>query len=281
MDARYVYPRIRVDELPWATNKIKNMFQIDKVINPCPQKLCLSASLFEMNQNKILPELFESKYLAELVNNIKRLPEIGSKYKLRLYLAANLHGLIDTLLKLQSNQLEIYLMKENSPSENPGAMWRFLALSDKSLDIVGVTDIDEPMTTIYIDRLHTSSKKLCKQSANDPQLHVRDGIFFGQYHLFQAGRFAMRPSSVPDLNDIYDVMCRFIQYAQDGMFTDPITIFNVPRPGHPYGWGRNVHAYGFDETFLKCVLYPCMKQDDLDFIGIPSQLEIDFIKEGS
>lgn len=36
---------------------------------------------------------------------------------------------------------------------------------------------------------------------------------------------------------------------------DPITFWNQPVSDHTFGWGRIITKYGFDELFLKHVIY--------------------------
>jgi hypothetical protein len=36
---------------------------------------------------------------------------------------------------------------------------------------------------------------------------------------------------------------------------DPITYWNHPIGRHSFGWGRTITKYGFDEFFLKHVIY--------------------------
>jgi hypothetical protein len=42
-------------------------------------------------------------------------------------------------------RIELYRMRGNSVGAGPGTLWRYLALGYRSLDVVFVTDIDEPL----------------------------------------------------------------------------------------------------------------------------------------
>lgn len=285
MDAKHIYPPISLDEIRDFTAEVETQFVVSRVINPLPQKNCFSASFFKKNPNNTYADqypvdetVFAERYTTGLTKIIKRLPQLGLHYKLRIYLADDLGDQAPHLIELCPQQVEIHLMQSSSVGFGPGSLWRFLALGDMTLDIVGMIDIDSPIDTMLVDALQRSDSaiSLCKLPASLPTLHVKDGLFWGQYHAFQAGTFAMRPvhslgnslNIWPAKPFIKSAICGFIQYAVDRRFrNDSITIFNVPRPGHPEGWGRHPYIYGIDETFLKCVLYPLFATTQVIFVG--------------
>ena len=283
MNARDIYPPIDLEH-GWPSCSRTTHLTVSAKINPCPQTLCFSATLFKRNsantyddEKSVDEAAWHVKYYQSLVENCKTLPKLGEKYKLRLYLANDLASLTDELVKLAPFQIEIYLMQSSSIGHGPGASWRFLALSDTTLDIVGVVDIDEPLTTKFIDALDgaPSEKLLCKQAAQDPTIHSRNGKVFAQYHMFQAGKFAMRPT----LKKIPDILDKFIDYALTHISMEHAgshagkTLFNVPRAGHPWGWGMHPYVYGFDETFLKRVIYPMFDARQVIYDGKLGELE--------
>ncbi len=283
MDAKYIYPPIKFHLPTICPEKdIVDQYAVTRVMNPCPQKLCFTTSLFKKNPHNTYDDEhpvdeagWKVRYLDGLTSNIKRLKEFGEEYKLRVHLAHDLEHLVDKLVALNPHQVEVHVMMSSSIGFGPGSLWRFLALSDTSLDVVGVVDIDSPFDKIFIDTLRqsTAEKLMCKSAAREPTIHCSStGTFWGQYHMFQAGMFAMRPF---DDKLIPLSLYAFTQYARDNQFqSEPVTIFNVPRGDHTNGWGRHQYLYGFDETFLKRVLYPMFKLSQVIHVGHPGSLEL-------
>ena len=298
MDAHYIYPPLSPTDIRSYERTTSDHFDIHSIINECSQRMCFSVSLFKRNPNNtfdgefpVNDDTWTRRYLNGLVKNIHEIKSMGMALKIRVYLARDLSALSSLFIAIAPSQVEIYVMASNSIGHGPGALWRFLALSDATLDAVSVADIDDRFDRIYIDKLMASNNDviLCKRAARRPELHFLNDRFWGQYHLFQAGMFAMRP--VRTLHSeksikpfMYDMLCGMTQYAIDERFdkdTIAVTAFNVPRAGHPNGWGRHPYVYGFDETFLKCLLYPLMTRPQVVFIGEVDQLELSVLRRNS
>lgn len=297
MDARYIYPPIEVQSIAEYDASTSTHFLVDRVENACDQRMCFSVSLFKRNPNNSIDgefpvdeDAWKHRYLNGLLRNIQQIQRMEMRFKIRIYLARDLDGLCSLLIAAAPEQVEIYVMHSSSIGHGPGALWRFLALSDRSLDVVAVSDIDEPLNKVYIETLASAPPGviLCKHAAENPQLHVHNGKVWGQYNLFQAGKFAMRPVQLksPQLNFqtdvIHSMVCGLTQYAINQRFQidSGETVFNVPRAGHPHGWGRHPYIYGFDETFLKCVLYPLITRSQVVLVGDPDPLELSILHRG-
>lgn len=241
-------------------------FNVARVINPCPSfSICISCSFFKANAANRYPNeypvddaAFAEKYERRLHENLAR-PQWDTKTtKLRIYLASDMEYLVDAILN-SGLPVEIYLMSTCSIGHNPGAMWRFLALTDTSLSMVHVSDIDcdikGPIETASL-LIANPDKAVCKPYARDPTLHIQRNIVYAQYNLFQASGFTAIPAKMALKCDMATLMAAFWVLMRDHPPKTAITIFSVPRPGHPRGWGQIPSVYGFDETFLKRYLYP-------------------------
>lgn len=291
--AHLIYQPISPDELLTTYKEpdetLKEMFDVAYTVNPLSQTIAFSASLFK--PTSIKAHVFERRYLAGLRNNIERLLQMGPDYKLRLYLSADLRNMTGELISLAPGQMEVCVMRTGSSAFCPGSMWRFLALDDVSLDVVGVTDVDGPFDRSFIDTLQKSdpAKVLCKPAAREPTYHISDdvasGTMYGQYNLFQAGNFAVRPKQAlqqvwggRNNTFVQSTMVAFMQYGKDKRFREhKATIFNVPRAGHPDGWGRHPFGYGYDETYIKCVLYHLFACKHVILVGTPGTLEVEYL----
>jgi hypothetical protein len=113
------------------------------------------------------------------------------------------------------------------------------------------------------------AEKIVLSADNDFNLVTRNiGIpntrGFFQFPLILAGFVITKPSAL--LFDIKKVISGFTRLVQDRLsiktpltFSDnePTTFWNVgiPIKTQANGWGANIFAYGFDERFLKHVVY--------------------------
>jgi hypothetical protein len=134
-------------------------FAVDRVINKSKARHLVVFSLFWRNLNTDDPELppitretllkAEEKGLVErfapwnhyvqpLLDGAAILRETRPEIGVRIYLAADLHFLVEDFTALGC---EVCLMKTSSLRHNPGAMWRFLALEEKT-KLITISDAD-------------------------------------------------------------------------------------------------------------------------------------------
>jgi hypothetical protein len=151
-------------------------FAVDRVINKSKALHLVVFSLFWRNLNTDDPELppldrntlmrAEEKglvqrfapwdhYIQPLLDGAKRLAERRPDVGFRIYLAADMHFLVEDFTELGC---EVCLMKTSSVRHNPGAMWRFLALEDKT-KLITISDADRaPLVEADIQRTELMSK---------------------------------------------------------------------------------------------------------------------------
>ncbi len=247
-------------------------FQIDSHTERSHKK-CVSVCLFKQNiNNRSLNEfpidgaLWNRKYwhgLLDLVGEMRHFHD----WKLRIYVERNLREKVDAEFK-DHPQVEIYRMAINSVGASPGMLWRFMALADKNLDIVLVTDIDEPLISKadYIDTFEMDSRFAIGRIG----CFTHEGRFFidqqrstaKNYATIVGSRVMSRPSMFDF--DITAAMRGFMAYRRSFAqasrpwayaHSEQFSVYNQPVGAHIYGWGSHWYMYGFDERFLKHTLY--------------------------
>jgi hypothetical protein len=275
---------------PEKFDEIKSLFSIKEIINPLPHiHNCISVSLFYQNPDNEYPEqhqkrdleYWRNKYYLSLIRFIEDfrksdLAESG-QWKMRIYLENCLlqSELVDINHLFSAargrDRLEIYHMATNSIGAQPGMLWRFLAYDDRELDTAFVCDID--------DRFEDRRTKILSFH-NSPQHCV-----FGRYLSYSKDNFNIdKERNVPPLNyatvigcmngmrpkksgiSIKKCMIDYILWRINRVntsakpweeFDDHDTSrFSAPIRNHKYGWGGWWTVYGFDERFLKHVIFP-------------------------
>jgi hypothetical protein len=273
------YPPITIDFLKKYENNddISEMFKIDRIINPLPDKTkVISCSLFCKNVNvhydNELPQPdsgiesnWYKKYMISLLNNIDAFGTselVNNGWKIRIYLANDLAN--DEYINLLSRPyVEIYIMKSSSIGAQPGTLWRYLVYSDNAIDMAGIIDIDEPFDNIYklINIFNRYPNHLLIKQYETPVIispnsdHINNAIIRGGGHIIRPKLFNL---------NIEHIMTAFIRYRMDVSKSstpnlygdeDKENICNKPIDKHIYGWGNHWFMYGFDERFLKHVIF--------------------------
>jgi hypothetical protein len=238
-----------------------------------PHKRCVSVSLFKRNADNRVPNEFplneaawNSKYWNGLLNVASEMAHFP-KWKLRIYVERGLGERVFAEFRIHP-QVEIYQMNANSIGSSPGALWRFMALADPSLEMVLETDIDEPLMAKadYIRSFEMDSRSIIGRVAG----FVSDGNYLvapnestvKNYATMTASCVMSRPAQIDF--DMVAALRGFMAYRRYYSESerpwaydedeDP-SAYNLPIGCHIYGWGSHWYMYGFDERFLKHVLY--------------------------
>lgn len=238
-----------------------------------PQRKCFSVCLFRQSVDNQFPGQFpidetrwRAKYwdgLRGIVGEMDRFPD----WKLRIHAEAQLGDMAEAAFAGHP-QIELYRMKANSVGAGPGASWRYLALGDRSLDLVFVADIDETVAekvdyigSFEMDRWSaiarlggfTSERGYLVDPANSPVKNYAAAI--SSHVMARPARWDI--DTVAALRGFMayrryrTTTDRHWAYAED----DTPTPYNLPVGGHTHGWGSHWFMYGFDERFLKHVVY--------------------------
>jgi len=263
-------------------DEISKYFEVDKILNPLPfYDKVISVSLFCKNVDNTYENERDSpdssknsawykKYMQSLIDNLNSYENteyFKQKFKIRIHLANDLatHEYIDLLSR---DFVEIYVMKTSSIGAQPGMMWRYLPYSDKSITLISVLDIDSPFdeTSRFISAFNNYPNHIMLKSYNKPTLItgptdpnntdvVTNAVILGGQHM-------VRPKL---LNiDISNVMESFIRYRMDKAESDTPNFYgdnasenvcNKPVGNHKYGFGGHWFVYGFDEGFLRHVMF--------------------------
>jgi hypothetical protein len=285
---KYLYDL--VDAHPERAAELDTLFEVQKVHNlkRGHHKKVLAFSLFwkspnleirqpEVNQRTVYqrsPSVkgglsFYQKYGGPLIRRLKTFKKFYPHWIARVYLAKDLSFLIP---RLQGPDVEIFVMSTNSMRASPGAMWRFLVFDDPDVSVAYVRDADDAPGRMDGDFSHTN-KILNWVHSDDTEgfFRVRDlgllsrrVITHKRYSPIVASAFGAK--KVNWIN---------MKKAMQGYILHRVLFANerrhpkdMPFVGHPFGFGNRFPDYGFDERFLKHVLYfEAIKRGQLTLIS--------------
>jgi hypothetical protein len=245
------------------THEYDEWFVIEESHIQYEKSNCLSISLFHKNVNNTYENEFpknevewKHKYYDSLIRNLNTY-----KYTnmcVNLYLANDLKEHLPTFLKYPF--VNVFVMKSSSIGAQPGMLWRLMELTNSKYTKVFVADIDEPWD--WVNGFYPYSHKVC--TVNQKDVLICNSPYTPAYNFATIiGSHIMVTPSKFNYN-IVDVIKGFISLCKKRETsnrpwgfddTDPITLWNHPVRNHIYGWGRIITMYGFDELFLKHVIY--------------------------
>ena len=249
------------------TNIVDDWFVIDKKFINCTADQCISISLFKKNANntyldeyKVDDDNWLKKYYESLKFNLNNYSNDG--ICVNLYLASDLSQYIPQLVEYKF--LNIFLMKSASVGATPGTLWRFMDISNRLYKSVYVVDIDEDWKSVRVitEQVQKYNHKICTLYPADNLICKDPYTPAYNFPTIMAGYMKVNPLKFN--YDIVDVMKGFIGLCKKRELSvnpycfeddDPITFWNQPVGDHTFGWGRIVTKYGFDELFLKHVIY--------------------------
>lgn len=264
-DIKKRYKKISIEScISNLTDKYDEWFEIEDSIIQKVSKKCISICLFKKNPNNtVLNEYppsdeWDTKYLKNLTKNLENYNQ--NDKCVDLFLANDLQYLIPSLRK--HNFLNIYIMKSSSIGAQPGTLWRFMNITNKNYEEVFIADIDESWNWMKQQKWKNSNNKVTSLYPGD--------VFIDEYKtsINFATIIGSHIKVIPSKNNfnIVDVMKGFIElcylrlksprpYGFDD--DDQITYWNQPvgTEKQKYGWGKIPTVYGFDELFLKHVIY--------------------------
>lgn len=246
------------------TNEYDDWFEIDTSHVQCNRSKCISISLFRKNVNNeydnqypVDVSYWETKYLNYLKKNLDSYDQ--NDKCVNLYLANDLSNLLDTFITYKF--LNIYIMKSPSIGAQPGTFWRHMDLTNKSYEQVFVADIDEPWDWCKEEAFEVLTDKLITLKPGDAWIDKCHTCI--NFSTIMAGHIVSRPSKFN--YDMKNVIKGFIKLCYIRINSsnpygfnenDTINYWNQPiGTTHKYGWGTCPTGYGFDELFLKHVIY--------------------------
>ena len=259
-------------------------FAVDRVIYRSKARHLVVFSLFWRNLNTSDPDLptitretllkAEEKGLVErfapwnhyvqpLLDGAEKLRETRPEIGVRIYLAADLHFLVEDFTALGC---EVCLMKTSSLRHNPGAMWRFLALEEKT-KLITISDADRA--------------RLLEADIQRTELMSKIGLGFWRVpvwgELNDKGMINYRPIVACQLGSAKALPSRLLMKALI-WHTRHGTISNkcrLPGCGEQTIYGTAWPDYGFDEWFLQAAIYPRVaRQGILSFIPAAARSQL-------
>lgn len=236
-------------------NDYDDWFEIKETYINCVKHKCISISLFKTD--KIATSEWEKKYYNSLINNLNNYNYYDTC--VNLYLSNNLSMYIKKLSTYPF--LNIFLMKLDSKESQPGMLWRFMNITNKSYKSVYIADIDENWDWIKTwDERYDN--KLCTLKPGDGL--ISNNPYSPAYNFATVIGSHVKVTPYKYNYNIVDVMKGFISLCKNREKSnnpygfddnDKITLWNQPIGDSIYGWGRIITSYGFDELFLKHVIY--------------------------
>lgn len=265
---------------------LNSYFRVQRIYNfhPGNKKKVISYSLFwkmpfltqesvvvnrqtihEVRPHRMKGRSFYELYCAPLLQSIRDvIPRLYPGWVVRIYLANDLAFLIEDYFR-HFTHVEVFLMESNSLAHSPGSMWRFLAFDDVNAEMVMIRDSDEVLDATCEKRakhwIETPwTKGLFRDHNPAPyaiELESKDCI---AYSPLVARVFGGK--EIFKYINMEKAMKGFI--AQRITFPDaPRYERDAPEKNHPYGFGNEFPSYGFDERFLKHVVYFLMTEQSL------------------
>jgi hypothetical protein len=281
-----IYPIMSIDELGILVNTLDNvsiineiseLYEIKSIINKSDRLNCISLTFFcQKPDNTFSNEYGEidfndtssiwyKKYAIGLLNFISDFSQskYSNTFKIRIYIECQLESFIPKLIQ---NNIEIYLMKNNSSGFCPGSLWRYLVFDDKDIDVAFSFDIDETFCnyTKYLDSFVLSNKVLGRyfQYYNKSFL-INNNDIAVNYAVVYGGVIGLRPKQSSlnfKQNCIYYAVFRKLRMSSSApnleRDTDLQTIYNKPYKNNIYGMGGHYCLYGFDEKIWKHIFFP-------------------------
>jgi hypothetical protein len=275
---------------PYNSIEVSELFSIDYIVNEQTQVNCISASLFCQNVDNTYVDEHErpsrepdskwyNKYFKQLLQLIEEFnnSSYSKNWKIRIYLEASLINMISLI---KNNNVEIYIMKHNSVGAQPGMLWRYLSFDDKSLNSILATDIDQKFEEIrkdldniekcesaypksvlirkmpyYMNAFNNTAFKI-NNTSDAVNVTVVLGSMVGFYPKRSSINIKELMIKYKCLRmDRYNSKYPHLDYDSDA----ENTIFNKPIKNN-LGWGGHWYTYGFDEKFLKAVVFPYFAQ---------------------
>jgi len=260
------YKSVSIQEcLDNVNNHYNHWFEIEKEYINCVKEKCIAISLFQKNSDnsyyneyRVDLDKWNKKYYISLIENLNNYH--CDNICVNLYLANNLSNYIPELSKYTF--LNIFLMKSESIGAQPGTLWRFMDITNKSYKTVFTADIDENWDWIKSFDEKNTEYKLCTLQPGDVVICNNPYIPAYNFSTIMAGHTMTNPLKFN--YNITDVMKGFIALCKNRENSnnpfcfhddDPITLWNQPVGSNKLGWGRIITKYGFDEFFLKHVIY--------------------------
>jgi hypothetical protein len=255
------YPHVTLDTCLRFYDEMCDIFDIETSYIKVNKRINISMSLFMSNVNNTVDNQYpinllewKRKYLSSILKNLDNQPDFIKKYELNLFLENRLKKFYDKYFSLYDN-LNVHIMKGNSIGGSPGAMWRFLNLTNKKYDLSIVVDIDEPWDWIAQFESFPGNENYAIMTTRQSDVWINESKLAINFATIIASHIVTRPCHFD--YDIKLAMIGFIHYIINYQATisydNPtrrITHYNHPLPEQPYGWGSKYPVYGFDEHFL-------------------------------
>lgn len=200
---------------------------------------------------------FYDKFIKSLLAQVAMVKRHFPGWIMRVYLADDLKFLIPRLL---AADMEIFLMASNSIAAAPGSMWRFLVFDDPKVAIAYIRDADELPARLNGDfRMSKQILKWASAKAERGFFRIRDFgrwatqrvVHLKQYSPILASAFGAKRVRWLDMQKAMKgyILHRTL-FCDEGRHPTDIALRT-----HPYGFGNEFPSYGFDERFLKHVIY--------------------------
>ncbi|MFC1680640.1 hypothetical protein ACFL1S_02450 [Pseudomonadota bacterium] len=261
-------------------------FRQRQIVNPLVREKAISITLNaplrhrKLGEDVAAQEVWNHKYRDQLLLNLQEFPDLLDPTEWKVMLFTHPESLdrldpdlLDTIRQL--DYAELHFMANASELLSPATLWRFLPLSDLTLEQLLILDIDEDWKA-NIDGWYRGSVT-CNMPFTRAHHIPRQGFWLNllnpwtiydgsinNYLPIMASKILARPREL-GLKDMATIMAAYIVLRQQRVYSgfpstqlsdnEPITPYNRPYNYAPYGFGNHWNDYCFDERFLAHVVY--------------------------
>jgi len=212
-----------------------------------------------------------TRFVAPLTANVKKAEEHG--FDVVLWVSRDMKATV----REACASCTLNVMPEDH-RHGTASIWRFMAANDKKYEFVAMADLDEPWGWIFSWKAalegHSQAwawGRLLPPRTSDFRIANRAPVSALNYATMIASHLIAQPSHLQ--LDIRDAVARYtsLRNAAAERSTpwrsapgERDTLFNMPIGEHVNGWGNLPGIYGFDEGFLKRVVFPhCVQRGQL------------------
>lgn len=241
-----------------------------------PRRFAIAASVFCAQGNYHFKEGQSclSRFVAPLTENVHKATKRG--FDVVLYVSREMKKTV----RAACASCSLHVMPEDH-RHGTASIWRFQAANLEQYEFVAMTDLDEPWDWIFRWQAAVAESgrsqawawgRMLPSRASDFRIATQSPVSALNYATMIASHLIAQPRNMK--LDIRDAVARFVSLRHAAATTshhpwrsapdEKDTLFNLPIGEHVHGWGNVPAIYGFDESFLKRVVYPhCVQRGQL------------------
>lgn len=225
----------------------------------------VAASIFCNDKHRFDAKTCLARFVAPLKKNVAEAEEHG--FEVLIYVSNDMKETV----RQECPSCTLHVMPGKNITGTDGMMWRFLAANLKQYTFVAMVDLDESWSWIWRWQAALQQSKssqtwawgrLLPSRSSDFKIAAKAPVAALNYATMVGSHLIAQPKNL--LLDIRDAAARYVSLRLAAAKTakpwrsapgEHDTVFNMPIGEHVHGWGNLPGIYGFDEGFLKRVVY--------------------------